>query len=341
MRTLRVVITGGVVPVLAATIIAPLTDACGGQQACPTIDATPGADTGGDDARGDGPVLIPTDTGPEESTPFDGGNELTCSWKLATHIVEVPSPGIPADQGQLCAVSMPPALSNASARVSLTSYSPQMETATGAISIPASIVGLVVGKPTVKAFAGIAEVLALQVTNMQKTAGGFTFAASWPAPIPKSPYGTSLAVKVTMTISCGDGGTQTVESTDRLEMCVEDDSYTWVSSGGACTVCEVIAEMAPSPIVSDNRGDDLPLARHLRLRVVELARAGRDVLLFAENDGGDGAAYEWRVSGGSVKHVAPDILLWTLPDDDSSPFGQVAVWNDTGAAVENFLWGAA
>lgn len=339
MRTLRVVITGGVVPVLAATIIAPL-DGCGGQQTCPTVDAAPGADTGRD-TGGDGQDLIPADTGPDMGSNSDGGNQLTCSWKFATHIVQVPSPGIPADQGQLCAVSMPPALSNASAHVSFTSYSPQMETATGAISIPASIANLVVGLPTIKAFAGIAEVLALKVTNMQKTAGGFTFDASWPAPIPKSPYGTSLAVKVTMTIACGDGGTQTVESTDRLEMCVEDNSYTWVSSGGACTVCEVIAEMAPSPIVSDNRGDDLPLARHLRLRVVELARAGRDVLLLAENDGGDDAAYEWRVSGGTITEVAPDIVLWKLPEEDVAPFGQVAVWNDTGAAVENFLWGAA
>lgn len=99
--------------------------------------------------------------------------------------------------------------------------------------------------------------------------------------------------------------------------------------------------MAPSPIVSDNAGDDLPLARHLRLRVVELARAGREVLLFAENDGGADAEYEWRVSGGTLRRVAEDLVVWTLPDDDARPFGQVAVWNDNGAAVENFLWGAA
>jgi hypothetical protein len=36
-------------------------------------------------------------------------------------------------------------------------------------------------------------------------------------------------------------------------------------------------------------------------------------------------------------------VLWKLPADfdEAQPFGQVAVWNDAGAVVENFLWGQA
>jgi hypothetical protein len=259
-----------------------------------------------------------------------------------THIVTVPSAGVPADQGQLCAVMVPPALSNVSARVSLTQYSTLKETASGAIAVPLAIAGLIVGAPVITVVnASSPEIAMLAVKNVVKVNGGYTFDASWPKAIPRSVFGEAMTVKVSFTLSCGDGGTQTVESQHRIELCVDGDTFGWVSSGDACTVCTIIAEMAPSPIVSDNHGDELPLARHLRLRVVELARAGRDVLLIAENDGGELAEYEWRVSGGKVEHVAPDIVLWTMPEEGAGLFGQVAVWNDTGAAVENFLWGAA
>jgi hypothetical protein len=118
-----------------------------------------------------------------------------------------------------------------------------------------------------------------------------------------------------------------------------DGSVEWVSSGDACTACRVIAEMAPRPIVSDKTGDDLPLGMVIRLRVVEVARAGRHVLLFADNDAGADADYEWSVSEGSLEHVADDVVLWTLPEETTAraPFGQVAVWNAAGAAVENFV----
>ena len=36
------------------------------------------------------------------------------------------------------------------------------------------------------------------------------------------------------------------------------------------------------------------------------------------------------------------MIVWTLPEArDAQPFGQLAVWNDNGAIVENFDWGAA
>jgi len=95
--------------------------------------------------------------------------------------------------------------------------------------------------------------------------------------------------------------------------------------------------MAPSPIVSDNQGDDLPLGRVIQVRVVEVARASNGVLLFAENDAGEQARYEWHVSGGDLRRLADDLVFWTPPEGDS--FGQVALWNEAGAVVENFLHG--
>ena len=56
------------------------------------------------------------------------------------------------------------------------------------------------------------------------------------------------------------------------------NTFEWVSSG---TLCTVIAERAPSPIVSDNTGDELPLGRVVSMRIIEVARAGKQVLLFA------------------------------------------------------------
>ena len=66
------------------------------------------------------------------------------------------------------------------------------------------------------------------------------------------------------------------------------------------------------------------------------------MLLAAQNDAGPDAEYEWRVSAGTIERVDDDIVVWTLPDtSDDVPYGQVAVWNEAGAAVENFHWNAA
>jgi hypothetical protein len=174
--------------------------------------------------------------------------------------------------------------------------------------------------------------------------GGLQVTARWAETLPStSCFGTqTMTVKATFDIACADGGTKTVEARTRIDICDgSDGSLAWVSSGDQCCDCVIIAEMAPSPIVSDKTKDDLPLARVVRLRVVELARAGRQVLLFAENDAGPELELDWNVSGGSLERIDADLMLWTLPDDDASPFGQVAVWNDAGAAVENFAWGTA
>jgi hypothetical protein len=232
-----------------------------------------------------------------------------------------------------------PVSSNTSARVTLTNFSQSAQTASGFIAIAP---GIAAGPPTVTVPTATNPAFAtMQVTGMVKINGGYYFKASWPAKLPNG-YGGQMTVKASFTINCPDGGTQTVDSITKIDLCIDGNTVDWVSSGDACTVCAVIAEMAPSPIVSDNRGDDLPLGRVIRIRVVEVARAGRQVLLFAENDAGEDAQFEWRTSGGTLERIADDVMLWSMPEEGGEwPFGQVAVWNEAGAVVENFVWGAA
>jgi hypothetical protein len=114
-----------------------------------------------------------------------------------------------------------------------------------------------------------------------------------------------------------------------------------VSSGDECKVCEIIAEMAPSPIVSDKREDDLPLARALRLRVRQVVKVGRSVVLMAENDGGPDVAYAWRASGGEVRSVAPDVVVWTPPKEGGPHLVQAAVTGEHTAGVASYTLEAA
>lgn len=340
MRKLRVVIAGGAVPALAATVIGG--QGCGGIGLVEDGGCEAAADAKAKDTGGDGPILL-TDAPPDD-TGVDTGPEPLCGYgaQQITHIVTIPPAGVPADPGQLCAVTTPPVASNTAARVTLTSYSPKNDTAIGYVAIPQALMGQIVGLPSITVTqANPTQFGALQVKALAPANGGYDFLASWSQPIPHLTMGGTMQVKTTLTVKCPDGGTQTVESITNIDFCVEGETFAWVSSGDACTICQIIAEMAPSPIASDNRGDELPLGRVLRLRVVELARAGRTLLLLAENDGGAGAEYEWRVSGGALERVADDLVLWRLPDDADAPFGQVAVWNDAGASVENFAWGAA
>ncbi|MDF2691846.1 MAG: hypothetical protein K0S65_229 [Labilithrix sp.] len=327
MRKLRVVFTtvGGLVPALLATFVAPAMDACGGE-----VEEPSGQRDGGDERS-------PFAERDSSFTPYDAG-----PYTPPSYIVEIPEAGTPADPGQLCAVPSP-VVSNVAARVTLSDYSSNGETAKGFIAVAPAVEPTLVGLPklTVKS-PTYPELEEMVVTNLTKVAGGFQFDAQWPKGVPY--WGNvQMTIETSFTITCADGGTTTVSALTKLDLCCDDKvGYEWVSSGDACTICEVIAEMAPSPIVSDKTGDDLPLGMVLRLRVVEVARAGRQVLLFADNDAGAGSQYEWRVSEGLLERVSDDVMLWTLPEEmGPAPFGQVAVWNDAGAAVENFVFAVA
>lgn len=338
-RTVKVgfVIVSGVATGLV--VLGP--SACGdAAEVSPTVDATrPAPDA--DAADGEQPSIGSSGWSEppprRDASPFDG---------CATYEITLPEPGTQADPGTLCTLAAESAVSNAAAEVTL--EPPVNGRAEGFVRIPPEVLPLVVGEPQLTiagSFGGTA-----QITGWQRQADGFSFVAQ------VHDYDGEHTITAVLTLDCADagvdGGVKTVLSRTVLGLCEggpERGNLIWKESGEDCTVCRIIAEMAPSPVVSDNRGDDLPLGRVVQLRVVELARAGNQVLLFAESDAGsDQLEHAWKVSCGTLEHLESDLVLWTLPPgasrpgpNDETPFGQLGVWNEHGAAVENFLWSVA
>ena len=323
MRRVRIVISGmgTAMPTLVAFVL-PAIDACGsgGQLSDASTDGTTQNDTSSDG------FSFP------DSSPQDAPSDQQQGCNQCQFTIPVPEAGVFPDLASVCAAT-PPVQSNTAATVTLSNWDFNAKTADGLIAITSDLLNAMIGDPVIS---GGGPMVVQQLT---KTSSGYTFKAS-------SMSTANMTLKVTLQVACGDagldGGVQTVESTTDLWLCGTQAPGTWESSGSTCIQCCVVCEMAPTPITSDNTGDDLPLARALRLRVIELARAGNQVVLFAQNDAGDDAEYEWRVTGGSFEKVADDVIVWTLPDArETQPFGQLALWNDEGAIVENFYWGAA
>jgi hypothetical protein len=337
---------GGALPAILAVTIAPAA-ACGSSsqvmRAGPLLDAT-AVEAAADDgpADGDAPSLGAPDA--------DGG---TCSFT-----VDVPSAGVPADPGSICAVAMPTVTSQAAATVTLTRYSASIGLAHGFVAIAPALAADVVGLPQITAVSGDARLANVQITGVQATSGGFSFDARWPAldmldaSLGPTDLASRLALEVTFEVGCAadagaDAGsaadaeagsaTRLVTSTTYFEACQADGVFEW-AVGNQCYVCNVVAEMAPSPIVPDKCGDELPLARAVRLRLVVLARIGGSLVLLAENDGGPGQDYAWHASTGAVERVDEDIAVWTPGPEASDPAIQVAVQGPEGAAVAMFVW---
>jgi hypothetical protein len=254
-------------------------------------------------------------------------------------------------------VTTEPVDSTAAALVTLTRYSASFGLAQGFVRIDPALVADVVGLPQITAQSTDPLLANAEITAIQPATGGFAFHVRFPALDPADASGAAPNLKARVTfqvvfeIACGpgvavdaasdaradsgtEGGTDTrlVSAVTYVESCAGD----WTSSGAGCQVCPVVAEMAPSPIVPDKTKDDLPLARVLRLRVVPVARVGRTLVLFAENDGGEGLDYSWHPSGGAVVRVAEDVVVWTPPDRDGPHAIQVAVEGPDGAAVATF-----
>lgn len=277
------------------------------------------------------------------SSGAGGGVQCDPPGFLQTFIVEVPPEGVPAEPGQICAAVMQPVQANRAARVTLTKYSPALELAMGFVAIDPAILPDLVGAPTITAIdAWNPNLMPMQVSNIQPTAGGFSFHAEWPAPLNVGPESWSrVTVKTTMEVKCDPQGmtTRLVESVTHINLCAEvAGDVVWVSSGDECNACDIIAEMAPSPIVPEKKGDDLPLGRALRLRVVPLSRVGRKAVLLAENDGGDGQSYAWAPSAGDIEVLADDIIVWTVPPGPGPYLLQAAVHGDDAAAVATYTW---
>jgi hypothetical protein len=257
------------------------------------------------------------------------------------YVIELPPEGVPAEPGQICTADEMPVEAWRAARVTFDAADSRAPgTASGAIEIPESLRGSVIGTPVVEVIdASHSWLRELSVDNIEPSTTGYTFDASWPNAAAGGYAIPRMTVRTTLEIRCDDR-VMTVHAVTDVHLCDIEDGFEWASSGDRCSVCRIIAEMAPSPIVPDKRGDDLPLSQALRLRLVELARVSNTVVLWAENDAGDGAEYEWHASHGRVEHLAPDVVAWTLEEGMASPQIQVAVCGASAAAAVSFAFNA-
>ena len=308
----------------------------GGSGGSGTADAgVGGAGSGG--LGGSGGVIVVT--GGTAGISGSGGSNEPCYTEQ--FLVEVPPEGVPAEPGQICAANADPVESYRAARVTLTNVPGDPQAVTGHIELDDSVAADVVGLPVVEVVeATHPSAAALTVSELlPDPAGGFNFRATWAAPVTlERYYEVRVSIRTQLTLRCAPDSsiTRRVHALTEVYQCVESGSEPtpiWVSSGDTCIVCRIIAEMAPSPIVPDKQADELPLAKALRLRIVELARVSNTVVLLAENDGGEGLDYEWHPSEGRLEQLAPDVVAWTLEPGARGPIIQVAVMGDNTAAV--------
>jgi hypothetical protein len=304
--------------------------------------ATGGFGTGGFGTGGSAGVISLTGgAGGTFAVGGSGGNPC-----LETFTVELPPEGVPALPGQICSATVEPVVSNRAARVTLQKLGPQrdLQSATGFIEIDPNLVDRVVGEPLIEVVdTTVPQLASMQVSAITAEAGGYSFDVAFPEPFSGSSDGYArMTVRVSLELDCEPPAqTRVVHAATDIHICLSEDDYTWVSSGDQCVVCRVIAEMAPSPIVPDKAYDELPLARAMRLRVIELARISNTVILLAENDGGEGLEYEWHASAGSVARLAPDVVAWTLSEGMPDPFIQAAVSGPSAVAVASFAFNEA
>lgn len=274
------------------------------------------------------------------------GGQSACEpfQKTETYEVALPPEGVPAEPGQICAVSAVPVPSGRAAHVTLLKLGtgPDLAQASGFVEIDPDLFPLVIGQPTLEVIDATHPALSqMQITSLVKQSGGWAFQASFPGPLFIEPSGFTnlspgrMTVRIAFEVDCSPNGpSKVVHAATDIHVCQGEGQIEWVSSGDSCTVCTIIAEMAPSPIVPDGaRNDDLPLARALRLRIVELARISNTLVLLSEHDGGDGCEYEWQASAGRVERLAPDIVAWTLEEGMAAPFIQVAVHGPSALGV--------
>jgi hypothetical protein len=314
---------------VAATVVA-----CGTEVVVPADDGpstTTTTSTSSSGGGGAGGTPFVTSVGPGGT----GGAMPECGdFDPITFQVEVPPPGVPARAGQICTVMASPVESNEAARVVLTKYSMAQNLAMGSVTVASLVLPDVVGLPTIEVVeTQVPELMPVTITNVAPTMDGFSFHAEWPPfTLPPESW-VRMRVQTTMTVKCDPNGmdTRQVQASTWIHLCIEDGDLLWVSSGDDCKVCDVIAEMAPCPIVPDKAGDELGLAQALRLRLVVLARVGSTVVVWAEHDGGAGLAIDWRASGGELRHLADDVVVWTPSEGDQQIL--CAVQGDDAAAV--------
>lgn len=352
MRTLRLIIVtrAGAVPVLLAASIVPACD----PPSSVTTDKISTSEAGGQGGQAQGGQGGASGGQGGQTVILIGGSgggkppETICSHLSAyaseLYTVPVPAEGVPAEPGQLCSISTEPIQSGQAARVTLTGPGdvPLLTEFDGFCAIVPALEPLVLAPPEIEVVdATHTALLGMTFLALTKKPGGYALKAVLPQPLLNDVGMRRLTVRITLRIVCASGE-RIVHATTDIHLCqgtggTLGDSM-WVSSGDLCTICQIIAEMAPSPIVPGSVDERLPLARVMRLRLVELARISGTVVLLAENDGGEGLDYRWHPSAGHMEILAPDIVQWTVAPGDEAAAMQVAVCGPSSAAVASFAF---
>lgn len=281
--------------------------------------------------------------------PFDvrAGTGPSCGWGQEIIYAELPPEGVPAEIQQLCMQPATELVRSGWAARMVVDADPRVATrARGVIEVAPELVGRVLDTPVLRVDAQGFEGLMISSPTLIAQ-GRYEVQLSW--------QGTTIQawddwwhmdVTILFDVACapgdagaapdaGSGARRGVEVKNELYLCNESGRPRWISSGEACTTCAIIAEMAPSPIVPMPRASELPLEHVLRLNLRTIAVIGRDLLVYAEHDGGaDGAEYSWQPSAGDVQPLAKDVVLWRIPESCREPqLLQVVVESECAAAV--------
>ena len=256
------------------------------------------------------------------------------------YTIQLPDAGLPAGPGELCSVTIEPVMNQSAARVTLSASDEELRTsAVGHITLSPELDALVAGVPVLEIVdASEPKLLEAQLSELTPSDGGYTFTVTWPEGARLlAEDQTRVYFRTAFDLTC-ETGARLVHSTTEVHLCGGFGTVpsTWASPGDDCAVCRIIAELAASPIIPDHQQSALPLGQALRARVVELARVGQSVVLFAENDGGQASSYEWHASGGRVEQIAPDVVIWHLEPGELAASMQVAIIAEAGAAVVSY-----
>lgn len=351
MRSVRIVVrqvTGSMPALVAASVLGSIS--CGDAATTPHGSggsvgvSSAGASFGGTSSSGATSVVI---VDPSAGASFESGGGTTgLPNDCQSYEVALPDPGTPAEPGTICAITVEPVMSSAAARVSFVTVDEgdSRRPTRGMLTLDPALRGAVIGTPALVVTAATEKsLLRIGISALEPTSDGYTFELTWPVDaIFRANDMTRVSFRAELELSC-ETGSRLVHTLSELHLC-GDEGLTqeqWVGAGEECVQCRIIAELVASPIIPQEAHGTLPLGRALRARIVELSRVGDSVLLLAENDGGTATEYDWRVTGGSVERLAPDVVIVRKQFATSTPHVQVAISSDDGVAVVSYAYPGA
>jgi hypothetical protein len=341
MRSVRIVVRqmAGSVPALVAASLFG-TSACGDSSSTPPHASSGGSTSAGASGGGFGGSILIIPAGGSSVTSSGGAPPLPPG--CTDYVVQLPEAGTPAVAGEICAVDVEPVISNGAARVALAvdDNDPKGH-ALGTLTLAPELRDQVRGAPVLDIVASSdLRLLEAQISALEPTDDGYAFTVTWPTNVvPRDSDMTRISFRTAFDLGC-DTGLRLVQAVTEVHLCgsFAANPSVWASTGDRCVVCNIIAELAASPIIPDHRASALPLGQALRARIVELARVGGSIVLFAENDGGEATSYDWHATGGTLEHIADDVVIFRADGTVSAPSLQVAITNDDGVAVVSYAY---